>query len=105
MSAEACRAYDNAIRLFAGSLDGMEGSTYLIRIHGPDAAEKIDRAAELADGPARKALQQSALRVRLLVDAGGGGEEESAVRSSISEVHDMCHRAGAPLNNAPAPAG
>lgn len=108
ISAEACRAYDSAISAIADGLDGDDGSPLLYSWAGPDTVRKIDTAAQLADGPARAAIQRTALRVQVLADKDptapeGVSAEAAAVRSSISEVDTFCRAAGASLGNVPAP--
>lgn len=112
VSADACRAYDNALSIFVQGIDGNEQDPMVILDFGPDAATKIRTAAELAAGPAKAAMTQSATRIQVLADAEQRwtqpgfdvSAELAAVKTSITEVDRMCRAAGASLSHVPGPA-
>ncbi|MGH8964147.1 MAG: hypothetical protein ACRDXB_02290 [Actinomycetes bacterium] len=106
ISADACRAYDNAIAMFYQGIDGTDHTPFVIAQFGPLAAERIRTAAPLATGQGRAVMEASATRIQVLADAGGGvddGPEVKAVKDSIAAVDKLCREAGASLSHVPAP--
>lgn len=108
VSAEACRAYDDAIRLFAHDLDGQHARGFLVAGNGAPAARDVRRAAEGTDGPARRAFEDTATRIEALAVQGDAAPadlvtEDQPVRDAIAEVNRLCREVGAPLWNIPSP--
>jgi hypothetical protein len=106
VTSDACRAYDRAIAMLSKGLDGADHVPFVIVQFGPPAAEKIRTAAQLAPaGQGRTAMESSATKIQVLVDAGGvdDGPETRAVKDSIGAVDRMCRDVGASLSNLPAP--
>lgn len=110
VSAEACRAYDAAIKQLAHDLDGQHAHGFLVASNGAYAAREVRLAAALTDGPARQAFEDTASRIQLIAEQGNAAPADvvtgdQAVRDAISSVDRMCRAAGAGLDNVPAPAG
>lgn len=113
VSADACRAYDSAIALVARLVEG-EGAPGLAGTVGPNAAERVRHAAQLATGQGKTAMENTAARIQVLADKADAwtpadpagpdaGREVAAVRESIVAVDKLCRAAGASLANVPAP--
>lgn len=109
VSADACRAYDNAISAIVPGVDGQNASV-VFAFYGHAAADKVKTAAKLTHGQARSAMEATALRVEVLADAYGAdpfgvdtAAEAQAVRDIINAVDKLCRAAGASLSNVPAP--
>jgi hypothetical protein len=110
--AAACRAYDAALERYSQGIDGRSNVPAVIQNDSGPAMEKISNASQLAAGPTRDAMDESATQIQLLLDKEDGWEsagfdnsaEVAAVKKAIAEVDRLCRQAGAGLKHVPRPA-
>jgi hypothetical protein len=108
-NADACRAYDNALRIYHEGIEG-ESVPMTILTFSAETAAQIRTAAQLVEGSGRTAMEDTATRIEVLADkekrwqAPGfnNSAEILAVRDSITRVAGICQTSGASLINVPA---